>query len=277
MAQYSENRSKFALCLITLLSVFFNFYPEYNCVAFAGTGPDIGLRLKRFDTPLVPMFEMQELEPIYKNGFRCPYFSNMPRSFKRKVTLDSTGQRIQFEETIRNSEFGYGYTIPIDEYVMVARDVKVWEYWHQYKTKYLFEDPTRKRQGRSGLKIDIPVRIKSKMFDQIFGGERVSLIVTGDITINGGFRHEKRSEVRTAYNRGSDYNFKMNQTQRFIVEGRVGEKVTVSVNQDSERPFEFENGVADRQLEYNHDCQSGKRRKPEIIPHRWRLRRNHKN
>ncbi|MDZ7262296.1 MAG: hypothetical protein ONB05_09365, partial [candidate division KSB1 bacterium] len=79
----------------------------------------------------------------------------------------------------------------------------------------------------------IPVKMKSRAFQQIFGGSTVGLTVTGDITINGGFRHEKRSEVKTALTRGSDYNFKMNQTQRFKVQGRVGEKVTVGVDQDS--------------------------------------------
>lgn len=243
MAQYSENGSKFALCLITMLSVFFNFYPKHHGTAYAGTGTEIGLKFKRFVTPLVPMFERDQLEPSYRGGIRYPYFSSLPRSFKRKVTLDSTGTRIHFKETIRNSEFGQSYSVPIDKYVETAREVKAQEYWRRYKTKYIFEDPTRRKQGRSGLKIDIPVRIRSKMFDTFFGGDRVSLVVTGDITINGGFRHEKRSEIRTAYNRGSDYNFKMNQTQRFKVEGKVGEKVTVGVDQDSERPFEFENTI----------------------------------
>ena len=67
--------------------------------------------------------------------------------------------------------------------------------------------------------------------------------MTGQINIRGGFRHEKRSQVKTAINRGSDYNFKMEQQQQFRVKGNIGDKVTVSVDQDSERPFDFDNTV----------------------------------
>ncbi|MBN1348190.1 cell surface protein SprA [candidate division KSB1 bacterium] len=246
MALHQKDRSKFALYLFAMLSVFFNLYPTLPNAAYAETEIKVGFRYKRFQTPLVPMFEADEEEPAFLNGFAYPYLGRRalyPRSYKRKVALDSTGSNMQFQETIRDSDLGYSISLPLPQYVKTIREARIQKKWRDYSTAYLFKDPTRQQMGNRGLEIDIPVRIKNKMFDQIFGGENVSLVVTGDITIDGGFRHEKRSEVRTAYTRGSDYNFKMNQTQRFRVEGRVGEKVTVSVDQDSERPFEFENTI----------------------------------
>jgi len=44
-------------------------------------------------------------------------------------------------------------------------------------------------------------------------------------------------------NRAPTGSFNMKQTQRFKVEGKIGENVSVFVDQDSERPFEFQNAL----------------------------------
>jgi hypothetical protein len=43
--------------------------------------------------------------------------------------------------------------------------------------------------------------------------------------------------------KGSDYNFKLNQTQRFSITGKVGDKISVMVDQDSERDFDIQNNM----------------------------------
>lgn len=97
------------------------------------------------------------------------------------------------------------------------------------------------------LEIEIPWRVRSKTFQKIFGGDRVGLRVTGDITINGGLRKQKTDRVLTTQNDASNYSFRIDQTQRFNIEGKVGDKVSVYVDQDSERMFDFENAL---KLEY---------------------------
>ncbi|NQU05397.1 MAG: cell surface protein SprA, partial [Calditrichaeota bacterium] len=42
----------------------------------------------------------------------------------------------------------------------------------------------------------------------------------------------------------TDYSFKVDQKQEFIIKGKVGEKVAVDINQDSERLFDFENNLS---------------------------------
>ena len=120
--------------------------------------------------------------------------------------------------------------------------------WMDYASTHVL--PSRRRtSGRRGLTIESP-EIRSDAFRRIFGGSTLSLNVTGDITIDGGMRHEKRSQVKTATNRAPNTNFQMKQTQRFKVEGKIGENVSVFVDQDSERPFEFNNAI---KLQYTSD------------------------
>ena len=106
---------------------------------------------------------------------------------------------------------------------------------------------TAEGAGSGALEIEIPWRVRSKTFQKIFGGDRVGLRVTGDITINGGLRKQKTDRVLTTQNDASNYSFRIDQTQRFNIEGKVGDKVSVYVDQDSERMFDFENAL---KLEY---------------------------
>ena len=120
--------------------------------------------------------------------------------------------------------------------------------WREYASTHV---TTTAERGTGGLGITIESpKIQSRAFKQIFGGETLSLKVTGNITIDGGLRNEKRSQVQTALNRRPMTNFQMKQTQNFKVEGKIGNNVSIFVDQDSERPFEFENAI---KLNYNSD------------------------
>ncbi|MBK8130908.1 MAG: hypothetical protein IPK53_19025 [bacterium] len=94
-----------------------------------------------------------------------------------------------------------------------------------------------------GIAIDVPFRIKSKTFRRIFGGDNIGLRVQGTITIDGKLRQQKFDELQAANQRNSNTNFNIDMTQRFTIAGKIGEKVQVDVNQDSERLFDFENSL----------------------------------
>jgi len=102
---------------------------------------------------------------------------------------------------------------------------------------------TAAQAGQDALTIEIPFKIKSKTFNKIFGGDRVRLRIAGNINIQGGFRREGRSQVATVTGQNTDYSFHIDQTQSFKITGEVGDKVSVNVDQNSERMFEFENSL----------------------------------
>ncbi len=201
------------------------------------------LELGKVSSPLAP-FSIAKLNNLeYTNGRLAPDFELMPRGFRRTVQFDSTGANMVISENLYNDPFTISYEIPIKEYIRHEKLNRLTVFWNTQTQRYLSGELQPRERGRGGLEIQVPMKIKSKAFQQIFGGDRVSLSVTGNINIKGGFRHEKRDQVKTSITRGSDYNFKMEQTQQFQVQGHVGEKVTVSVDQNSERAFDFENTI----------------------------------
>ncbi len=105
-----------------------------------------------------------------------------------------------------------------------------------------FKAAAQARSGE-GIAIDVPFKIKSKTFRRIFGGDNIGLRVQGSITIDGKYRQQKFDQLQAANQRNTSNNFNIDMTQRFTIAGKIGEKVQVDVNQDSERLFDFENSL----------------------------------
>jgi len=236
-------RSKSNPYHLFLISIFFSsIFAATESVQASDNSQYLGLRPNSTQQYGIPLFTKQPENWLSMAGANRPLLNCYPRNFKRNVEIDSTGQNVTIEETIFDIPLHIPAKYSLKEYTYYYRKQNLNLLWQSYKIKEITGERYA-QQGGGGLEIAIPVRIRSRAFQTIFGGDRVSLSVTGQININGGFRHEKRSQVRDAYSRGSNYNFKMEQTQNFKVQGNVGDKVTVSVDQDSERPFDFENTV----------------------------------
>ncbi len=207
--------------------------------------PYIGLRVKIVEDPRVPIFEKEEFKGLNLYGASSPVFKPTISGLKREVKVDSLGN-INFIEQIDKMPFRLPTFMTLKTYTDLRFHNNMQTMWQRTALSKLGER-SESRVGGGALRIDIPVEIKSKTFQKIFGSGTVGLDVTGDITIKGGLRHEKRSEIKTALNQGNDTSFKMEQTQRFRVQGHIGDKVTIGVDQDSERTFDFENNI---QLKY---------------------------
>lgn len=204
----------------------------------------IGMRLPEPPDPRVPLEEETPSLGLHMSGARSPLLRQPRLSFlKKEAELDSTGRYINFSEKYDKYDFRLPAYMTRDDFITTKRTNRMRSLWLRSASSRLGERSRYATRRGGGLRIDIPVEIQSRTFQKIFGGGSVGLDVTGDISIRGGFRHEKRSEVKTALNRGSDTNFKMEQTQRFNVGGHIGEKVNIRVDQDSEATFDFDNAI----------------------------------
>ncbi|MCB2212628.1 cell surface protein SprA [bacterium] len=165
--------------------------------------------------------------------------------FRIETELDSArGYYISTREL-----FGREYGRPIVE----SRETYREDRFKRDRVKFLKDDFLERikrpsaNAGQDAIEIQVPFKIQNKTFRRIFGGDRVGLRVSGKITVDGGLRRETSDQVVTTQTDQANYNFKIDQTQQFRIVGKVGDKVSVEIDQDSERVFEFENNV---KLEY---------------------------
>lgn len=119
--------------------------------------------------------------------------------------------------------------------------------WDVRKTWRDVTEKSYKTAGRTGtgegIAIDLPYRIKSKTFRKLFGGDNVGVRVQGNISINGSLRRQSFDERQVANQANTNTAFRIDMVQQFTITGKIGQKVEVKVDQDSERMFDFENSL----------------------------------
>ena len=237
---HAKMRSKH-VDFLTTLSVFFLLMP-------LSAKAEIGLRFHARRTPFLVLAFTQKTPP-YSIGYPSRLLPVLyPNSFRPSFSFSPTGPFITTSLQMADWSVLTPRYFSFEEYIAERSHLEAVYSWRDYNRKHVSPMQDRSQAGR-GITIESP-KIRSEAFRRVFGGETVSLNVKGNITIDGGMRHEKPSYIKSAVSRRPNTNFQMKQTQRFIIEGKIGENVSVLVNQDSERAFDFENAI---KLQYSSD------------------------
>jgi len=204
----------------------------------------------KYSKPGRPFTTLWDLAPreysfTYPDSLRITAF---PRSFQAKSLFDSTMNLVTLKRMFKQRPVQYRRFYLFDDFLM-ERSILAGNYQWQ---SFLARDVTalsNRRKNRRGL-VFRTGKIKSDAFRKAFGGDDISLAIDGRITINGTYKNEKRSGMKIASDRRPNDNFQMKMKQNFTVTGKIGEKITVDVAQDSENEFEFMNAV---KLQYKND------------------------
>jgi len=162
--------------------------------------------------------------------------------------MDSTANYISVREVIDKSDIKLPAVVDLDTYIKMRLAFDLQEIWRK---SIVAKFGQQSESGFGAIKLDIPLNIKSKTFTRIFGSDRIGLRVTGNISFDLSGRSEKRSgSAISALENQNTFSPRFKQTQQFTVEGKIGEKVTVSVEQNSEATVDIENTL---KLRYDGD------------------------
>ncbi|MGF7141506.1 T9SS outer membrane translocon Sov/SprA [Roseimarinus sediminis] len=167
-------------------------------------------------------------------------YLNMPPNIERKVEYDPETQQYIIYERIGNSYYRLPKTMSLKEYVKYDFDQAIREYWRTRTEAESIES----EQG--GL---IPqLRIESEAFSNIFGSEVIDIRPQGYVEVQFGVEsnylddpnlHERLKRVTTF-----DFENQIN----ISVSGKIGDKVDLDFNYNTEATFDFENKM---NLEYS--------------------------
>ena len=123
--------------------------------------------------------------------------------------------------------------------------IKIEDYKEYYLKKnryYIFRDKviksiTKMRDMSSGAGRAITLVSKE------IAGSEVSLKIDGNININGQLIFEDKELVGINKKQNKSWDLDIEQTQRFNIEGTIGDRVSIKAHQDSEADFSFENDL----------------------------------
>jgi len=84
---------------------------------------------------------------------------------------------------------------------------------------------------------------KLELIGADIAGQHVALRVSGNVNINGRLQSQNSSQVNSTYSTGTSTSFVVDQKQQLNIEGKIGDRISILVDQDSERDFDFENNL----------------------------------
>lgn len=152
------------------------------------------------------------------------------RNIEKICETDYSYKNFVFRTFHHEMEIFLPKVIPVEDYYRIKCGINA--------RNLLVESLWKEEEGEEGRKTR---QIELKVAD--IAGQSVSLRISGNININGKLQNQSRSQVRTGIREGRSTTFIIDQKQQLNIEGRIGDRINLLVDQDSEREFDFENNL----------------------------------
>jgi cell surface protein SprA len=175
----------------------------------------------------------------YENNHN-PLSVNFPNWFseiKLQESSSDSGDILIIGEKIGDSPLYSPRYIPFSEYYVYKKSYNLDNLWYEQvaltDSTFYIDPLSQKSSGNQSLEI----------IGADIAGQRVALRIRGLISITGKYNQQNNSIMATGNMENEQKNFLMDQTQQFTIEGTIGDRITISIDEDSERDFQFENAI----------------------------------
>lgn len=166
-----------------------------------------------------------------------PFSAPIPTTWKHDVQLDSLSQSFFVRDVVGNQEVRYTTRAELGTFLTSRRQELI-----EQNFRTLSSQRTELRQSRRSSGFSLNYQIpggQNSAFTTIFGKPEVDLRVTGQADIDAGFERQTTDDPSRIAPTRTDPLFKQN--LRLGVRGTVGDKLSIDVNWDTQRQFEYEN------------------------------------
>ena len=167
-----------------------------------------------------------------------------PASIVSKYTYDPFTDRYIYTESIGDFNIDYPLILTPDEYEKLVLQERMQAY---YKTK--LDAIEGKKEGTEEARKNIlpDFYINSNFFESIFGGNTIEVIPQGYVSMDIGFLYSKQDNPVLSPENQSNFTFDFDQQISLSLLGKVGKRLQVTANYDTESVFDFQNQI---KLEY---------------------------
>jgi len=151
------------------------------------------------------------------------------------VFIDNNWQFITITETINGYTLKIPFTASFDWYF--KNKIK-----HDSKNYFLERLPMSKQLATTAGGVQ---RNKSFEVVGVNLGDlgRASLRINGNVTVAGKMIYQDQELTTSSFNQSQSSRFDIDQKQHLNIEGTIGDRISVSMDQDSERDFDWENNI----------------------------------
>ena len=163
-----------------------------------------------------------------------------PQSIVSKYTYDPTLDRYIYSETIGEFDISYPIILTPEQFFELVRREGMKSY---FKDK--IDAFTGKKEGSEEARKNLLPNfyVNSSFFESIFGGNTIEVIPQGSVAMDLGVLWQKNDNPALSPRNRTNLSFDFDQRISLSLLGKVGERLQVTANYDTEATFDFQNLV----------------------------------
>jgi len=167
-----------------------------------------------------------------------------PTSIQDSYTYDPITDRYIFTKVLGNFDITYPVILTPEEY----QDLILKEQMKEYFQGKIDAADGRKEGAEEQQKNLLPTfYVNSGLFESIFGGNTIEVIPQGSVEIDLGLLYTKQDNPSFSPRNRSNLSFDFDQRISLSLLGKVGERLQITANYDTQSTFDFQNQI---KLEY---------------------------
>jgi cell surface protein SprA len=196
------------------------------------------------DTPVValpyPYQDQSGKDPMYFNNNKGLKLHD-PSNIKTTVVYDPDSNQFQINQKMGDLQYREPTYMTYDEYVDYSMRKSLKDYWKQR----VHAESLNQKSQRSN--IIPPIKINNIFFDRIFGGNTVDIRPQGSAELIFGANINRTENPALPVKQRRITTFDFNEKIQLNVVGKIGDKLKLTTNYNTEATFDFENQM---KLEY---------------------------
>ncbi|MEN8136911.1 MAG: cell surface protein SprA [Bacteroidota bacterium] len=165
------------------------------------------------------------------------YLDN-PKNSEEKIEYDTKSSYYIFTNKIGEYNISHPYLMNRKEYSDYVLNKSMKEYFKQ-KSDAL--DPKKSKDGSGSDNLLPQFTVNSKFFETVFGGNTIEIIPQGFASLDLGMLYQKIENPQIPEENRSSLNFDFDQRIQLSVIGKIGEKLRLQTNYDTQATFNFQN------------------------------------
>ncbi len=177
--------------------------------------------------------------PLDNQKYNSSLYLKQPSIFSNNIEYDPvTGQFIVTEQ-VGDMNLNTPYTMDFDEYNKYQSQSEIRSYW---KDKLEYQTGSKKTGNPLLNKFVNPkFNVNFKGFEDIFGSDEIAIVPTGAANLSFGLTYYNIDDPSLSKRARRGVNFKFDENIQIGVTGKIGDKMNVGINYNTEATFSFEN------------------------------------
>ena len=182
----------------------------------------------------------QEIDSV-KTGFSLGklVFQN-PNSIVSKYIYDPNLDSYIYNESVGNFNIGYPIILSPEQYLKLVREEGIKDYFKEKSDAY-----SGKKEGSEDARRNLLPNfyVNNNFFQSVFGGNTIEVIPQGSVAMDLGVIWQKNDNPSLSPRNRTNLSFDFDQRISLSMLGKVGERLQVTANYDTEATFDFQNIV----------------------------------